>query len=55
MYIGIGINVNQTEFPGTLKDIASSLKKEFGREFDREEILINFLEEFEKEYIKLIS
>ncbi len=55
LYIGIGINVNQTEFPGTLKNIASSLKKEFGREFDREEILVNFLEDFEKEYIKLVG
>ena len=33
--IGIGINVNQNEFPEELKDKASSLKMETGRRFRR--------------------
>lgn len=55
IYIGIGININQTEFPGSLENIATSLKKEFNKDFDRDEILAKFLEKFEKEYIKMIE
>ena len=55
MYIGIGINVNQDEFPGNLSEIATSLKKEFGKEFDRENIIVHFLNEFEKVYLELIK
>jgi BirA family biotin operon repressor/biotin-[acetyl-CoA-carboxylase] ligase len=55
IYIGIGININQTEFPGTLKNIATSLKREFNKEFDRIEIFSEFLKEFEEEYIKMIN
>ena len=55
IYIGIGININQTEFPGNLTNIATSLKKEFNKEFCREEILVQFLEEFEKEYLEMIK
>jgi BirA family biotin operon repressor/biotin-[acetyl-CoA-carboxylase] ligase len=55
IYIGIGININQTEFSGTLNEIATSLKREFNKKFDRIEILIKFLEEFETKYIKIIE
>lgn len=55
IYIGIGININQIEFPGNLNNIATSLKKEFNKEFDRKEIFIKFLECFENEYIKMIE
>ncbi len=51
--IGIGFNVNQSEFKGKIKDTATSLKKEFGKTFSREEILSEFLKEFEEEYLKL--
>lgn len=54
IFIGIGFNVNQESFPGNLSDIATSLKKEFGMEFDREKILKKFLELFEEKYLKLI-
>ena len=54
IYIGIGININQTEFPESLENIATSLNKEFNNEFDREEILTGFLEEFESEYLKML-
>ena len=53
IYIGIGINVNQDEFPEDLKEIATSLKCEFDKEFSREEIIVNFLNNFEKLYLKI--
>ena len=53
--IGVGININQMEFPGTLEEKATSLKKEFGKEFDRLEIFAKFIELFEKEYLKMIE
>jgi BirA family biotin operon repressor/biotin-[acetyl-CoA-carboxylase] ligase len=36
---GIGINVNQTEFPADLVQLATSLRRHAGREFAREDIL----------------
>lgn len=47
LVIGIGFNVNQTKFNDEIKDSATSMKKEFGKEFDREEILKKFSKEFE--------
>jgi len=52
--IGIGFNLNQTIFPEELKEIASSLKIEFGKDFSREEIMKEFFSIFEEEYLKLI-
>lgn len=51
LLIGIGMNVNQDEFPKEIENIASSLKKEFGIEFSREEIIAEFCNTFE-EYCK---
>ena len=45
--IGIGFNVNQVEFNKELSDIATSLKKEFNIEFEREEIVAKILENLE--------
>lgn len=53
--IGIGINVNQETFPKELKDIATSLKKEFNMQFNRIDIIAEFLRIFENEYTKMIS
>lgn len=50
MIMGIGINVNQETFAGELSNIATSLMIETGNEFALEEILANFLEEYEKLY-----
>ncbi len=55
IFIGIGFNVNQEEFPGNLSEIATSMKKEFGKEYDREKILRKFLELFEEKYLKLLD
>jgi BirA family biotin operon repressor/biotin-[acetyl-CoA-carboxylase] ligase len=41
---GIGINVNQTEFPPDLAASATSLRRECGREISREELLVHLLE-----------
>lgn len=46
--IGIGINVNETDFSGEIKDIATSLKIEFKKDFQREEILAEICNLFEK-------
>ncbi len=50
IYVGIGLNVNQDEFPGNLTEIATSLKKIRGTEFSREEIIEKFLNQFEAKY-----
>lgn len=46
--IGIGFNVNETEFSRDTINIATSLKKEYGKEFCKEDIIIKCIEQFEK-------
>ena len=48
LLIGIGINVNSEDFPEELEQIATSLKKETGMEFSRENIIAEFCNIFEK-------
>lgn len=50
--IGIGFNVNETNFSEHTIEIATSLKKEYEHDFQREEIIIKFIEKLEKELIK---
>ncbi len=45
---GIGINVNQTAFPQPLRNKATSLKLEFGDEFDRAKIIQELLTQLQK-------
>ena len=47
LIIGIGFNVNQMVFAEELQDIATSLKKEYNKEYEREKIIVNFLEKLE--------
>ena len=54
IFIGIGFNVNQEDFPGNLSEIATSLKKEFRGDYNREEILKKFFEIFEEKYLNMI-
>ncbi len=54
IYIGIGLNVNQEEFAEDLSKIATSLKIEFGRNFDREEIIVEFLNQFEEKFEEMM-
>ena len=48
LVIGIGINTSQKEFDKDVKDIATSIKKEFNVEVNIEEFLSKFCNEFEK-------
>lgn len=41
--IGIGLNLNHTEFPGDLADLATSMRIETGRNVDRELLLVEIL------------
>lgn len=47
LLISIGFNVNEEFFSDDLKDIATSLKKEFDKDFSREEIIVNFIRNLE--------
>ena len=48
--IGTGINVNVTDFPEELREIAGSLKLELGREISREKLIAAILKYFEVFY-----
>lgn len=47
LLISVGFNVNEEFFSDDLKDIATSLKKEFDKDFSREEIIVNFIRNLE--------
>jgi BirA family biotin operon repressor/biotin-[acetyl-CoA-carboxylase] ligase len=47
--VGVGINVNHQSFPAELETLATSLRRESGRLWPRERILIEFLQTLEKE------
>ncbi len=53
--IGIGINTSQTEFNKNLKNIATSIKKEFNIDINVEEFICEFCNRFEKKFIKRIG
>lgn len=53
--IGVGINVNIREFPGELKDTATSLYLETGVVYDRGQVACLTLEAFEKNYDRFCS
>ena len=46
--VGIGINTCQTEFDAEIKDIATSIKNEFGIDVDRMKIIEEFCNRFER-------
>lgn len=48
LIISIGFDVNETAFPKELENIATSLKKESRKEFDKEEIIQKFIYTLEK-------
>jgi BirA family transcriptional regulator, biotin operon repressor / biotin---[acetyl-CoA-carboxylase] ligase len=51
--LGIGLNVNagETDFPADLRPIATSMKIESGRSYDRVEVLAELYKEIERFYI----
>lgn len=52
LLISIGFNVNEDNFSEETKQIATSLKQEYHKDYEREEIIINILENLEKEIEK---
>ena len=48
LLISIGFNVNEDKFSEEVKDIATSLKKEYKKEFCREDIIINIIKSLNK-------
>jgi BirA family biotin operon repressor/biotin-[acetyl-CoA-carboxylase] ligase len=53
--VGIGINVNQTEFPADLASLATSLRLETGRSWSRVELAAALLQSLDREYRRLQS
>ena len=51
LVIGIGINTNKQQFPEDIKNIATSIKKEFNINIDNMLIIKQFCKEFEKHLI----
>lgn len=47
LLISIGFDVNETEFPIELQEIVTSLKKEYNKDFSREDIIVKFIENIE--------
>ena len=54
LYISIGFNVNETSFPEEVANIATSLKNEFNKEFNRENIIINFMKKIDEDTIRKV-
>ena len=50
LVVGIGINVNIDQFPATLKDTATSLSMEAGKQFARAPLVASVLNAFERHY-----
>jgi len=49
MVVGIGINVHQHQFPAELRDMATSLHIETGRDWPRQELLAALLQSLDRE------
>jgi BirA family transcriptional regulator, biotin operon repressor / biotin---[acetyl-CoA-carboxylase] ligase len=52
--VGIGLNVNQQQFPAELRAVATSLRAETGKPQSRLEILVRLLREFERGYQEML-
>jgi BirA family biotin operon repressor/biotin-[acetyl-CoA-carboxylase] ligase len=55
LVVGLGLNVNNPDFPEELRDTATSVAREAGRTFPRLAILQAWLEEFEPLYGRFLS
>lgn len=49
--LSMGFNVNEDNFDEETSDIATSLKREYKKEFTREEIILHIIENLDKYYI----
>jgi BirA family biotin operon repressor/biotin-[acetyl-CoA-carboxylase] ligase len=50
--IGVGINVNMTQFPDEIREIAGSLLSQTGKRVDRSLVVARVMERFEENYEK---
>jgi BirA family biotin operon repressor/biotin-[acetyl-CoA-carboxylase] ligase len=55
LVIGIGINVHQPQFPDELRDLATSLHIETGRDWPRPDLLAALLQELDREVAALTA
>lgn len=55
LLISVGFNVNEEKFSPETENIATSLKKEFHKEFQREDIITKFIEILENNIIEEIE
>lgn len=53
--VGVGINVNEEEFPIEIVEMATSLKKELGSVISRANLLSAILLQFEKDYLTFLA
>jgi BirA family biotin operon repressor/biotin-[acetyl-CoA-carboxylase] ligase len=53
--LGIGVDVNVTEFPAELRDIATSLAIAAGRQIDRAELAAAILRELDRDYARVCA
>ena len=55
LLISLGMNINEENFSDETKNLATSLKKEYGVDFSREKIIARFLEKLERIYFRYSS
>lgn len=55
LIISIGFNVNEENFDKKIENIATSLKKEYGKKFNKEELIIYFVEKIDKQIISNLT
>ena len=55
LVVGIGINTIKMQFTDDIKDIATSIKKEFELEIDAQEFIAKFCNKFEKYILERIE
>jgi BirA family biotin operon repressor/biotin-[acetyl-CoA-carboxylase] ligase len=53
--VGIGVNVNQAQFPGDLKDTATSLRIATGNKWSRVDLCAALLKSLDREYQNLVA
>ncbi len=53
--LGIGMNVNQASFPAELRQVATSLRIESGREWSRVDLAVALLKSLDREYRQLAT
>lgn len=54
LIISFGFNVNEINFSKETVNLATSLKQEYGKDFSREDIIINFIEKLEVKLDEII-